>query len=211
MVAPAQATPTENNSIRILPAPGKVVIDGKANDWDLSGSIFICDNVETQRNDYAVWVSTMYDRDNLYILARWTDKTPLNNPGQTMADFGWSGDCLQVRFITHPSAPDQLVSVINAWKGVDGKDVVQLDSPLTHHSPWGEDVKSQGAQQAFTINPDGRGYIQEIAMPWKLLTKDGQPPAPGSQMNMTFEPNFTVGIGGRMSIKDNFKAGMTIG
>jgi hypothetical protein len=39
----------------------------------------------------------MYDADNLYILARFTDETPLNNPGQTIADYGFSGDCLPHR------------------------------------------------------------------------------------------------------------------
>jgi len=209
-LAPAWATPTENNSIRVLPAPGKVTIDGKFDDWDLSGSEFICDNVETQRDDYAVWMSAMEDSNNLYLLARWTDKTPLNNPGQTIADYGWSGDCLQVRFHTNPNTPNFMRSVINAWKGSDGNDVIQLDNPLTHHSPWGEDIKPKGAQQAFTVNADGKGYVQEIAIPWKFLTKDGQPVPVGGPLFMTFEPNFTVGIGGRMSIKDNFKAGITI-
>lgn len=207
---PLWATPTENNSIRVLPALGKIVVDGKTGDWDLSGGLFICDNVETQRDTLAVWTYAMYDRDNLYLLAHFKDETPLNNPGQTLADFGWNGDCLQVRFLTHPDTPDQLNSVINAWKGVDGKDVVQLDSPLTHHGPWGEDVKPQGAQQAFQTDADGKGYTQEIALPWKLLMHDGQPPEAGSLMHMTFEPNFTVGVGGRMSLKDNFTAGRSV-
>ena len=88
----------------------------------------------------------MYDAHNLYILARWNDKTPLNNPGQTLADFGWSGDCLQIRTITHFGQPDALASNFNAWKGRDGADVVQLDSPMTHHSPWGQDIKPEGAR-----------------------------------------------------------------
>ena len=35
-----RATETENIGIRVLPAPGKVVIDGQYGDWDLSGGIF---------------------------------------------------------------------------------------------------------------------------------------------------------------------------
>ena len=35
-----RATETENLGIQILPAPGKVVVDGKVNDWDLSGGLF---------------------------------------------------------------------------------------------------------------------------------------------------------------------------
>ena len=42
LAASALATPTENLGIRVLPAPGKVAVDGKANDWDLSGGVFAC-------------------------------------------------------------------------------------------------------------------------------------------------------------------------
>src|SRR4051812_17476101 len=82
----AHATPTENLGLRVVPAPGRIVIDGSYKDWDLSGGIFICDNVETQRNTFSVWLHAMYDADNLYILARWTDSTPLNNPGSVKGD-----------------------------------------------------------------------------------------------------------------------------
>jgi hypothetical protein len=40
------ATETEHVDYRILPASGKVVIDGKFDDWDLSGALLICSDVE---------------------------------------------------------------------------------------------------------------------------------------------------------------------
>ena len=42
----AGATETENLGIRVLPAPGKVVVDGKTDDWDLSAGVFTCGDVE---------------------------------------------------------------------------------------------------------------------------------------------------------------------
>ena len=39
----------------------------------------------------------MYDAENLYLLSRWIDLTPLNNPGLVGSDMGFQGDCLQVR------------------------------------------------------------------------------------------------------------------
>src|SRR4051794_33695021 len=36
-LATATATPTENTNFRVLPAPAKMVVDGKSDDWDLSG------------------------------------------------------------------------------------------------------------------------------------------------------------------------------
>jgi len=64
------ATQTENYGISVLPAPGNVTIDGKYDDWDLSGGIFACNNVEEQRDRHSAWLHMMYDKDNLYVLAR---------------------------------------------------------------------------------------------------------------------------------------------
>ena len=187
----ASATPTENNGLRILPAPGRVVIDGKTDDWDLSGGIFACDNVEEQRDQYATWLHAMYDKDNLYILARFNDLTPLNNPGQTTADFGFAGDCLQFRIIGAPDTPNERTSHWTCWRGKDGSDIMTeqfgktIDDKLSIH-----DAKTQGAQQAFAINADGKGYVQEIAIPWKLLTRDGTAPAPGESIRPDVRAEF---------------------
>src|SRR5580698_3472985 len=66
-----RATETENLGMRALPAPAHVEIDGKFDDWDLSGGIFICGDVENARTQNAVWFHLMYDAENLYVLARW--------------------------------------------------------------------------------------------------------------------------------------------
>ena len=55
------ATQTENYGISVLPAPGKVTIDGKCDDWDLTGGIFACNNVEEQRDRHSAWLHMMYD------------------------------------------------------------------------------------------------------------------------------------------------------
>ncbi|MEX0671179.1 MAG: hypothetical protein WD060_12055 [Pirellulales bacterium] len=47
----------------------------------------------------------MYDDRNVYILARWLDETPLNNPGSPRGDYGFAGDCLQFRTITEAGTP----------------------------------------------------------------------------------------------------------
>ena len=206
ILIPGFATPTENNTLRILPAPGRVTIDGKDEDWDLSAGIYCCDDVEQQRDHYAVWLHAMYDQDNFYILARFTDETPLNNPGQTIADMGFAGDCLQFRVITAPDDPARKwVSHWTCWRGRDGADIMTIQYGEKFTSEI-KDAKPQGAQQAFAINPDGKGYIQELAIPWKFLTKDGKAPASGSSIRLTFEPNFTVGIKNRLTIKDLFLA-----
>ena len=204
------ATPTENVSFRILPAPAKMVIDGKVDDWDLSAGIFACDDTEVQREHYAIWLHAQYDADNLYLLARWTDETPLNNPGQTLADYGFAGDSLQFRTLTSPGTPQERGQHFTAWRGHDGADVIKIEQGKDFKEGVIEDAKKTGgALQAFTTNPDGKGYVQELAIPWKLLTRDGQPIRAGGSFTLTFEPNFTIGAKGRATVKELFKSGIT--
>ena len=206
----AYASQTENISFRILPAPGKVVVDGKVDDWDLSGGIFACDDVEEQREHFAIWLHAQYDAENLYLLARWIDDTPMNNPGQTIADYGFAGDCLQFRTITAQGTPQERGQHFTAWRGRDGADVIKIEQGTTFKEGVVVDAKkSGGAQQAFTLNADGKSYNQEIAIPWKLLTRDGHALKAGDSLTLTFEPNFTIGTKGRLTVKDLFKTGLT--
>ena len=210
LAAAAQATQTENVALRAVPAPGRVVVDGQAGDWDLSGGIFACDDVETQRNTFAVWLHAMYDEENLYVLARWIDETPLNNPGQTLADYGFAGDCLQFRTLAAPGTPQERGQHFTCWKGRDGADLVHVEQGRDFKEGVIPDAKKTGvARQAFTTNTDGKGYVQEIAIRWTLLTRDGRPLRAGDSLTLTFEPNFTLGARGRFTIKDLFKPGIT--
>ena len=102
LAASAAATETENLDFRIVHAPGAVAIDAEWGDWDLAGSIFCCPDVESFRSSYAVWIAAMFDRENLYFLFRWLDRTPMNNPGLAGSDFPWQGDCMQARLATSP-------------------------------------------------------------------------------------------------------------
>lgn len=215
----AAATETEHVDFRVLPAPGKVVVDGQVDDWDLSGSLLICSDVENCRDEYASWQSAMYDAENLYLLSRWIDKTPLNNPGLCGSDMGFQGDCLQVRIITSGSgkpearADDaqagQRTMHITAWRGKDGRDEINLIYGKQLNEGEVKDAKAQGAKQAFTVNSDSQGYVQELAIPWKLLTRNGVSPKAGDAIIMTYEPNFGTSAKMRISTKDLFRAGVT--
>ena len=213
-----RATETENLGIRVLPAPGKVVIDGKTDDWDLSAGVFTCSDVENQRATMATWFHAMYDADNLYLLARWNDETPMNNPGQIIADEGFRGDCLQFRIITRPDDASERTSHWTCWRGRDGDDIMDVVYGKQFDKGHLKNAKLQGAQQAFRIHagaedstgaPQPKGYVQEIAVPWPLLLKEGQAaPKAGDRLVMTIEPNFTVGHNGRATLKDIFKPGV---
>lgn len=210
---PLAATETENQRIRLLPAAGKVTVDGKANDWDLSGAIFACGDVERMREKYAIWVHAMYDADNIYLLARWVDPTPLNHPGSYPGDFGFNADCLQARFIVFPDTAQQGVTWWDCWRDRKGTGVVGLAWPGKSNgisTPEGENIANTleqpelGVRQAFQVNADGKGYAQELVIPWRMLSVGGKAPKAGDKMVMTVEPNFTAGEFGRISIKDIF-------
>jgi len=213
------STPTENIGISVLPSPGKITVDGKSNDWDLSGGIFACDNTESFRDRAAVWLHLMYDNDNLYVLADFNDESPMNNPGQTVGDYGFAGDSLQVRFFFSPGTegrneketPNGRVSHWTCWCGRDGSDVLDVAYGQQFNQGSIKDAKKDGAQQAFRPRDDKSGYIQELAIPWKLLTKEGAAPKAGDKFVVTFEPNFSVGEAkARLSVKDCFKGGMQL-
>ena len=210
------ATETENLGLRILPAPGKVVVDAKFDDWDLAGGVFACGDVENLRDRLACWFHLMYDKDRLYLLARWIDETPLNNPGSVAGDMGFAGDCLQVRTITNPDDPKQeRTAHLTAWRDRDGKDVVDTVWGRKFNEGSLKDAKTQGGRQAFAANTaaptsSGKaGYVQEMSIPWDLLAREGFVPKPGSKMVITVEPNFGTEAKFRVTIKDLFKPGET--
>lgn len=202
----ASATETEHLGMRVLPAPGGVAIDGQAQDWDLSGGIFAVNDVENLREPYGVWFHMMYDKDRVYVLARWNDPEPLNNPGSSKGDMGFQGDCLQVRFIAEYGVQDrERVSHWTCWRDRDGIGILDVAYGRDFKQAKLRDAQEHGAAQAFALRPDGKGYLQEIAIPWALLTLDGTAPKPGSALRMAIEPNYTAGALGRVSIKDIFQ------
>lgn len=205
------ATPTRNQTLPVLPAPGPVKVDGQWNDWDLSGGIFICGNVEQRLNTYSLWLHAMYDDKGLYLLARWTDVTPLNNA--TVDDQAWQGDCLQVRLGLNPPTRTagaasggvtfnrgamirmgrvrgglSLVSVMG-WRA-GGVDQVQVGYGQQFTPIARELVRQALARQACALYSDHKGYSQELFVPWSLISDSGKPAA-GSDIPVLVQPNFS--------------------
>ncbi len=174
---PVIAQQTNNNALHAVPTPGKVVIDGKVNDWDLSGQIDVFANFRT-RNNYSTKVAAMYDKENFYLSIIWRDPTPMYNMVDSNFDIGsgWKSDCLQLRLKTDMAISDVTCwystaakhSVVNISYGVfsGGRDKENDVNAFQYIS----DAVKVGAQEAFMMGEDGKGYTQEIALPWKLIT-----------------------------------------
>jgi hypothetical protein len=171
------AMPTNNLEIIAVPAPGRVVVDGSLEDWDLSGSIFSCPDTDVFASTAAVRTAAMFDAEGLYVACHWVDPTPLANqtdpdePGK--ADHGWTSDCLQLRVLTDTQIH------LTAWQYAAKKKSalhVQFGTPAkpTERPELARGLEA-GAKMAFKVDTDGKGYTQELFLPWKLLSASGKP------------------------------------
>jgi len=97
----ASAQESANHLLHAVPPPGAVAIDGKLDDWDLSGRIAVFPYYRT-RSLQSVDVAAMYDKDCLYLALAWRDPTPMHNltDPDAEAGMGWRNDCVQLRLIT---------------------------------------------------------------------------------------------------------------
>lgn len=175
----AHAQQTDNHGIHAAPAPGAMVIDGKLNDWDLSGKVFMCYDMDALRDTFSAEVAMMHDAANLYVAVHWKDATPMGNSHDPryMASRGWAGDCLQLRVRTDK------ITHVTAWYHAETKaPAIHLDFGVGLNKAFGGGSKvlartegwklDEGAEMAFVADADGKGYVQELKLPWKLITNE---------------------------------------
>jgi len=192
-VAVAPATMTDNHGIHAVPPPGKVVIDGKLDDWDLSGQVLMCYDVENLKDTYSAKIASMYDAENLYISVHWTDQTPMGNSHDPHYQAGkaWAGDAVQFRIKT-----DKISHVLSWYYRVRKEPGLYIDYGKDLKTPFkGPHVQmfrtegwklGEGVETAFVMDENGKGYVQEIKLPWKIITNEKKYQA-GESFNMGVE------------------------
>ncbi|HEX4147182.1 MAG TPA: sugar-binding protein [Pirellulales bacterium] len=192
MLAPqAVAQQTDNAELRAVPAPAQVAIDGKLDDWDLSGEILICYDLARLADVYSVRAAALYDATNLYLSFRFKDKTPLVNfvDPKSEPNAGWKSDSVELRIKT------DRVAQLQCWYYTERKEPAMtihygmFDRRDPDYGDLNEPL-AQGAQEAFLIDKDGQGYVQEMAIPWKLLTREGQVLKAGDAMLLAVGVNW---------------------
>lgn len=182
LTADLSAAQTDNHGLHAVPLSGPLLVDGDLADWDLSGSALMCYDVESLKDIYSARVAMMYDAENLYVAIRWKDPQPLGNrhDPQFQADKGWAGDAVQLRFKT------DRISHVTAWCfAAKQEPFIDIGYGKDLNEPFGGGgVKlfrsqgwklSDGAEMGFKADADGKGYVQEIKLPWKLITLSGKP------------------------------------
>lgn len=178
-----------------VPRPGPVVVDGKLDDWDLSGQILMYVISETQEMQSARF-ALMYDDQALYLSGLVRDPTPLMNrhDPQVEADRGWDADACQFRIIVDPAQgypvhqssfdPVDNDALIHAtlWYYTDRQEPVLhlLKSmrfvPLRPDWPQGVAPRDR-FEAAYLAAEDGGGYTFEYRIPWSTLGVRNPPKA----------------------------------
>lgn len=187
----AQGLQSSHGTLRAVPVPQPVRIDGKLDEWDVSAEMFTY-GVRRLRDRYSVRFAAMWDVEALYLGLRWRDPTPLINNVDVDASpgDGWMADSFQGRFIVS-GRQIHLTTCYSSRKDKTAA-VIEYDAAL---NPAGRRVflspgkvirDDSGFGQAFTSDSDSRGYVQEIRIPWKLLGGSLQPVA-GAKIGFTGE------------------------
>lgn len=169
---------TQNEGFFAIPAPGPVVIDGDASDWDLSGRVHSYGDASV-KDVYSVKTAAMWDASHLYLLFDWRDPTPMTSridpafdPGR-----GWIADAEQLRFLVGdkvfwttswiydrrvPALGYDAMSAADLWKPAF------LEQYVLHRKDGGTEL-GRGFASAYRLASDGRGFAHELRIPWSAL------------------------------------------
>jgi len=180
LAATTKAQQITHERIHATPAPETVTIDGRLDEWDGSGAIYVAANAEAGYLNQSAWVYAMHDDDALYIATRVLDSTPLNSDvNPAISTHGWRGDCLQVRlkadqvshFTTWYFAAEQQPAMhvsIGRKPSIDRAGLATIEDEANF---------TNGAAMSFAaFDQPVAGYVQEMRLPWSLITGDGRRP-----------------------------------
>jgi hypothetical protein len=181
----------DHTEIHVVPVPlatasgqaGQVMIDGKLDDWDLSGAILMFMD-ESSKEVYSVHGAMMYDKDYLYVSAHVKDPTPMINNftfgGEV--NMAWNADAIQVFLLSNPDIhstvstqggkkmpPEEqkFVNMFWMWYSTQDKAAGYFSFyTLGFQNPT---LNPTGVKGAYQKDADGKGYVMEYRVPWSVL------------------------------------------
>ena len=180
-----------NQRVFVVPTPGKVVMDGDLEDWDLSGEILTY-VVEASMDYQSARTAFMYDNEALYISGRVADPTPMLNQADPAVnpDFGWDGDAFQLRLALDPALgyplkiggydrhPSDMLVHMTLWHYTgSGKPVLHLKYGMDYHDAHGYHkgvVPADKFAAVYKKWDDGKGFTFEYRIPWSTLARRGR-------------------------------------
>ena len=172
---------TAVNSWSIPLARSAPTFDGKLKDWNAPfAAVEILPGLLGSR--FGAKISMQYDTDNLYIAAHYKTSGPLQNMMVESTKQGFSGgDALQIRMSNGKGKP---VNICGWFDSTAQKPALTIDQG-DRATPFLLEV---GAKEVFLPDSDNMGYTQQIAIPWKVLYPDQEPPKAGDRWKLTFQP-----------------------
>jgi len=187
-----------NHVLRALPARD-VVIDGSLYEWDLSGEILVCEDLQRLLHTHSARVAASYDDEALYLAFRFKDETPMTNhvnPNFPPTMRRWSewghwaerGDCVELHTLagkTEPVDPNgpRHAHVRCYYYTDEARPVTVVNcAGLPDDAGIGN-----GIEMAFRRLPGNVGYVQEMKIAWTFIRADGRPYRPGEVLPMGFE------------------------
>jgi len=142
-----------------------LTIDGKLEDWPKEWLVSAAPAPWAYGDRYRTDIGVAWDAETLYLVFRYHNNgQPMHNTEITANQMGFAGgDNTQIRLkigekVTHLCGWYDSKNQISALTA-DGKE---------HQEP---NLLAAGARQAFAVLPDGSGYVQEIAIPFKALNR----------------------------------------
>ncbi len=200
-----------------VPTPGPVVIDGRLDDWDLSGQIemFV---IEATRATQSAKFALMYDAEALYLSGDVNDPTPMMNrhDPKVAPHKAWDADACQFRLtidpaVGYPILDESSFKYRGANPAIDTRDDIvhlllwhytddasanlQMHLGMSYRVPrpeWAPHglVPPEHFQGAYLKREDGTGYSFEYRIPWSTL-KAKRPLAGGDIVAGTVQFNWS--------------------
>ena len=208
----ADAGLARHQKLYAVPREKPVKIDGRLDDWDLSGQIFMYVMQETSDMQSARF-ALMYDDQALYVSGVVRDPSPMMNrhDPKVDADKGWDADACQFRIATDPKLgypwsstsfdknshkPDQPQHLL-LWYYTDRKEpALQIHKSMAFVSPdpsWPLGaVPGDKFEGAYLKADDGGGYTFEYRIPWSTLGAKDKPPKAGDVVPGTVQFNWST-------------------
>jgi hypothetical protein len=200
-----------------------VRIDGRLDDWQAAAGFTASRDGSA---DCPEWADgrMMYDDEHLYIAAHVGDPAPMQSmiDPSLDADDGWRGGGVQVRLSTdrgmgwpvNANAPNYY-----AMRGIapTAEQKAAATNPrLAHLTMWFHApsqkacltiahgmllgdlaVNPSGFRGGYTRDADGKGYVLEYAIPWRLLHCETDPPRAGDTLATAWQVHWSD-AGGRL-------------
>ena len=212
-----------HDSIRVARAASPVDVDAALDEWTQAPG-FTAALHDAPGTLEQVDGRMMYDDDCLYIAAHVRDPFPMRNAIDPHVDstMAWQGGSVEVRISTDrkmgwpadANAPAyyrarNLEPTAEARAKAENRRLCHL--AMLYHAPSGraslvlrrgmnfsetdEIIDPEGFRGAFALDGDGRGYVLEYAIPWRLLNTVDDPPRSGDALAAIWQVHWSDATG----------------